>query len=126
MKIVRAAEVKMVPASHEDSNSPGVLKRVLFRLGDLTDGRVQMINWAFLPRGRSFRAHYHEDMQEVFILIDGEARMTVDNEHTEIRKGDGIAVPARCVHTMENVGRKDVEYIVVGIATGTRGETIVV
>ena len=63
MNIVRSGDCVFVPASHEDSEVPGVLKKVLLRKDDFIDGKVQMLNWALLPVGRSFSPHYHQDMQ---------------------------------------------------------------
>lgn len=126
MRIVRSADLETVPACHENSESPGVLKKVILQMADFIDGRIQMINWAFLPTGKSFRAHYHENMQETFILIKGEARIIVDNEQAELREGDVVVVPIGSIHSMENVGKNDVEYIVVGVAKGTWGRTIVI
>ena len=126
MKIVRSADIEIIPASHEKPESPGVLKKVILQMADFIDGRIKMINWAFLPTGKSFQAHYHEDMQEIFILIKGAARILVDNEQAEIYEGDAIVVPVGSVHSMENVGKNDVEYIVVGVSKGTGGRTIVV
>jgi len=125
MKIARSAELSSIPASHEDVESPGVLKKVLFQRADFADGRIQMINWSFLPRGKSFRSHYHEDMQEIFILVQGEARMTVDNETVDLHKGDAVLVPIGSIHIMENVGEDDIEYIVVGVSKTGRGKTVV-
>ena len=85
----------------------------------------EMINWSFLPRGKSFRSHYHEDMQEIFILVQGEARMTVDNEKVDLHKGDAVLVPIGSIHIMENVGKNDIEYIVVGVSKTGRGKTVV-
>lgn len=126
MKIVRSSDLESVPASHEDTESPGVLKKVLFQRGDFVEGRVQMVNWSSLPRGKSFRPHYHEDMQEIFILVQGEAKMSVDSEQANLWKGDAVLVPIGSVHTMENVGKDDIEYIVVGVSKGGMGRTVVV
>ena len=126
MKIVRSAELNSIPASHEDSESPGVLKKVLFQRAEFVEGGVQMINWSFLPKGKSFRSHYHEDMQEIFIVVQGEARMSVDNEQAGLCKGDAVLVPIGSVHTMENVGKEDVEYIVLGVSKVGFGKTVVV
>lgn len=85
-----------------------------------------MINWAFLHVGKSFRSHYHEDMQEVFILIKGSALMTIDKEQEELQEGDTVVVPIGSTHSMENIGNNIVEYIVIGVSKGVRGKTIVI
>ena len=80
MKIIRFKNLKFQPASHEDSFKPGVFKKVLLTYKDLLSGRVQMINWARLPVGSEFAAHYHEDMEEIFIIVSGRALIKVGNK----------------------------------------------
>lgn len=126
MKIIRSVDLKYIPASHEDSKDPGVWKKVLFKKDELVYGRVQMINWAKLPVGRAFAKHYHEDMEEVFIILSGRSEFTIDNEMEIVQKGDAVIVPIGKIHTMTNVGKTDVVYICLGISTGKGGKTIVV
>ena len=126
MRIIRGSEIQFIPASHEDQTNPGVLKRVLATRDELIDGRVQMINWASLPAGSSFRAHYHEDMEEVFIILTGKVEMTVNGETNELAPGDAIVISPKEVHTMTNLTDTDLEYIVMGISTGQGGQTVVV
>jgi mannose-6-phosphate isomerase-like protein (cupin superfamily) len=126
MKLLRAADRSFVPASHEDPKSPGVWKKILFEKADVQAGVVQMINWARLPAGNSFASHYHEDMQEIFIIVEGTAEMRVGDETATLARGDAIAIDPREVHQMANPGATDVEYLVVGISSGQGGRTIVV
>ena len=126
MKIVRFNELKFIPASHEDFKLPGVWKKVLLKKDDLIKGRIQMINWAKLPIGNSFQAHYHQDMEEVFIILSGKALIKINNEEEEIGKGDAVVVPIGKVHTMKNISNEDVNYIALGISLGKNGKTVVV
>jgi mannose-6-phosphate isomerase-like protein (cupin superfamily) len=126
MKTAYSTERAFVPASHENPLAAGVWKKVLFQKGDLLAGSVPMVNWSRLPVGKSFAAHYHEDMQEVFILVQGEAEMTVAGAVVRLRRGDAVAVGPREVHHMRNCGSEDVEYVVFGVATGQGGRTVVV
>ncbi len=126
MKIVRLKEMEFVPAGHEDPKSPGVLIKVLLRRGDLPEGQLQMINWAKMETGKSFRSHYHEDMAEVFILIRGKARVRVDREEFDLEKEEAVVLPMGKVHAMKNIGNEDVEYVVFGISQGRGGKTVVV
>ena len=126
MKIVRSAKSEFIPAGHEDQNSPAVFIKPLLRKDDLIEGRVQMISWAQLSTGKSFRPHYHEDMQEVFVLLKGEARITVDGKQAEIGAGDAVVIPMGGIHKMENTGVGDVEYVVLGISEERGGKTVVV
>lgn len=126
MQVIRSSALRFIPASHEKPDEPGVWKKMLLEKQDLINGRVQMINWALLPVGNAFERHYHEDMQEVFIVIQGKARIAVAEETEMLTPGDVVVIPARSIHQMENIGQEDVEYLVVGISTGEGGKTVVV
>ena len=126
MKYIPNDNADFIPASHEDPKNPGVLKRVIATAVDLQAGQVQMVNWAKLPVGHSFQKHYHEDMQEVFVLLKGSVEMTVETESVSMSAGDSVIVGVREVHQMTNVGDSEAEYIVFGVASGEGGQTIVV
>lgn len=124
MKVIHSGELTYIPASHEDPNNPGVLKRILVGASDVIEGKLQMINWALLRTGKAFQAHYHQDMDEVFIILSGQSRLTVGQESVELKRGDTVVIPAGAVHRMDNIGSEDVEYLVVGISAGKGGKTI--
>ena len=124
MKIIAASARPFIPASHENPNAPGVWKKVLFQKDDLQAGRVQMINWAKLPVGNRFADHLHEDMQEIFIILQGEAEIRVGTQTHIVGCGDAIQIDAHEAHTMRNLGDIDVEYMVVGISAGLGGRTV--
>lgn len=126
MKIISFTSRSFIPAGHEDPLSPSVLKKVLIEKNDLQKGCVQMVNWASLGVGKSFAKHYHEDMQEIFIIVDGEAKITVGEESSTLCRGDTIIINPREIHQMYNNGQKAVEYLAVGITTEAGGKTVVV
>lgn len=115
MKIIRLQNLSKVPASHEDPADPGVLKQILFRRDDLAPGRIQMVNWATLLPGKSFRAHQHEDMEEIFIILNGKVEITIGDEHEILEKGDTVVIPEASVHIMKNFIDKEVSYIAIGV-----------
>ncbi len=126
MKLVRFSHLNFLPASHENPLDPGVLKKVLFAPGELISGTVQMVNWAQLLPGKSFQAHYHEDMDEVFIVVSGNVEMKVGEEIAILEQGDAVLVPMKHTHTMKNLCNESAEYIVFGISRGMGGKTVVV
>ncbi len=126
MKWIAASDSGYVPASHEDPRSPGVLKRVIATRDLFQEGHVQMLNWALLPAGSSFQRHYHEDMQEVFLIITGSVRMTVADESRQLGPGDAVLVDPGEIHQMQNLLTTPAEYIVFGITSGRGGRTIVI
>ncbi len=125
MKVIKFSDKKYLPASHEDLNNPGVFKKVLLTFKDLSKGRIQMVNWAKLPPGRSFRPHYHQDMQEIFIILSGIVKLTIDNESVMLHKRDTVIINVGAVHKMTNTGRIAAEYLAIGITEKGNGKTIV-
>ncbi len=126
MKVVKFRDLKYIPASHEDPKLPGAVKKILFKESDFIKGHLQMINWAKVPVKRAFVPHYHEDMEEVFIIIKGRGKMTVDNQMVDLVKGDAVLVPVGAVHSLANLGKSDLEYLAIGVSLQKGGRTIVV
>lgn len=124
MKIVRFQNLDFVPASHEDPKDPGALKKILLKRDDLPAGRIQMINWARIPVGKTFKPHYHEKMIEVFIIMNGKVKVKIDSDEAVLEKGDLVIAMEGQVHTMTNLGKEGVDYIAMGIVTSTGGKSI--
>lgn len=83
-----------------------------------------MLNWARLPVGSSFRPHYHEDMQEIFVLISGTVRMLGPAQSLDMSAGDTVIVDPQEIHQMTNIGDQPADYIVFGISSQQGGRTI--
>ena len=126
MKIFRGEDMDWMPASHESDDDPGVWKRVLMTADAFIDGRPQMLNWARMPAGKGFASHYHEDMQEVFVIVTGTAEIDVGGETEVLYAGDAVEIPVAAVHRMRNIGEAPVEYIAIGVSMNQGGRTMVV
>ncbi len=124
MKIVRFNNLNFIPASHEDPKNPGALKKVLLTRDDLPAGRIQMMNWAKIPKGKTFAPHYHESMIEVFIVLSGKVRTKIDNEEAVLEKGDMVIAMEGQIHTFENISDQEVDYIAMGVVTSEGGKTV--
>lgn len=124
MKLIRSIDKQFVPASHEDPKNPGVLKKVLFGRADFDDGHVQMLNWSLLGKGKSFARHYHETLQEIFIILEGSVEITVGDSTEALQAGDAVIVEAGEVHSMINTGESDAYYLVFGISKSESGKTV--
>jgi len=125
LRIKKGSVLKFTHASHEDEKNPSAVKKVLLSFNDLTKrSKIVMINWAVLYKDRSFTAHYHEDMDEVFIIISGEAEIVVNKEKANLTKGDLVFIPMKCIHQMTCEGNKDLEYIAIGFSLFKGGKTV--
>jgi mannose-6-phosphate isomerase-like protein (cupin superfamily) len=124
MKILRLQDLEWIPASHESLQSPAVGKKVFLQRADLLEGQVQMVNWCRMGPGKAFRAHYHEDMEEIFIILKGQAEILVNGEEAEMGEREAVVILPREVHEMKNAGEEDLEYLAIGISQGKGGKTI--
>lgn len=124
MKMIRGNLREFIPAAHEDPVNPGVLKKILLKKDEISSGRIQMINWAKIPVGKSFTSHHHQDMEEIFIIISGTAELVVGDEKETLEASDTVIIPEKHDHLMKNIGVTDVEYIVIGVTRSRGGKTI--
>lgn len=124
MKIVRFKDLDFIPASHENPKDPGALKKVLLKREDIPAGRIQMINWAKIPKGKTFAPHYHEKMIEIFIIMSGKVQARIDKQEAILEKGDMVIAIEGQIHTFENISDKDVDYFAMGIVTSEGGKTV--
>ena len=53
--------------------------------------------------GAGAPSHFHQ-VEEVLTVLEGEADVWTDDEHTVLRPGQSIIVPARSVHGFDNIG----------------------
>jgi len=66
-----------------------------------------------LKTGKSTNGHSHENEDEVYFFINGNAVMTIGEEDHYAYAGDIFLIPAGEFHKVKNVGFEDCEFICV-------------
>jgi len=64
------------------------------------------------PRRRPHEPHRH-DGEEVFFILEGEARVTVDGREFRVGPMSAVFVPPGSLHGIENAGDKPLKYLVI-------------
>ncbi|HYD34584.1 MAG TPA: cupin domain-containing protein [Vitreimonas sp.] len=124
MKLVNIKEKPLVPASHENPEDPGVLKKVLFSASDFNpECGLKMLNYAVIQPGRHFELHSHETLEEVFYILEGEGEITVGEETQVIGPEEAVLIPVKTQHIMKNIGDGPLVYLAFGAASD-EGRTI--
>lgn len=127
MKMFSIKNLNFIPAGHENAEDPGVVKKVILTVDDVEiKGTIQMINWAKMKPKKKFSRHYHQKMDEIFIILSGKAEIEIGNETIQLEATDTVCIPQKIEHEMKNIGVDDIEYIVIGIVTEAGGKTVVV
>ena len=57
--------------------------------------------------------HAEEGQEEVYVLVDGEATVTVDGEEVRMKSGDALRVPPEATRKIDN-GDVESQFVLVG------------
>lgn len=125
MNIIHISQREFVPATHEDPDKPGVMKKVLFGKDDLDpECGLRMVNYAVIQPGEAFQLHHHETLEEVFYILSGKALIRINDEEAELTSEMAVVIPRKAKHWMKNVGSEPLVYLAFG-ASREMGETVV-
>jgi mannose-6-phosphate isomerase-like protein (cupin superfamily) len=65
-----------------------------------------------LPPGAAVTPHHHNQLEEIYYLVEGRGVMTVGDQQQEVAAGDAIYVPRHCRHTLKNTGDTPIRLLV--------------
>jgi len=93
-----------------------------FVLRDFDDGkapirpteRVTIIVQSYQPGGRHF-LHKHEDVEQVYFILKGRARVRLGDEVFEVGEGDFVYIPRGTLHSNENIGDGELKVMLIGV-----------
>ncbi|MDX1944965.1 MAG: cupin domain-containing protein [Pirellulaceae bacterium] len=88
--------------------------------------RNQSLAEARLPIGQATAPHYHPVTEEIYYILEGTARMTIDGETREVGPGDAIAIPPGAVHTILATGPVPLKLLCTCAPGYEHGDTVLV
>ena len=63
-----------------------------------------------LVGGRSFQ-HRHLLSEEIYYILEGQGRLTIDSESATVAAGDAICIPPSRTHWIENTGTTPLRFL---------------
>jgi mannose-6-phosphate isomerase-like protein (cupin superfamily) len=73
--------------------------------------RLQSLAEARLPPGRSTTPHCHHRTEEIYYILEGQARMEIDQQQRDVGPGDAIAILPGQWHQITNRGTGVLKFL---------------
>jgi mannose-6-phosphate isomerase-like protein (cupin superfamily) len=80
---------------------------------DRKDCAVSEVIMVIVEPGRAVHQHKHDDMEQIFYIVEGEGVLTVGarKRRYAIKPTQVVRIPLGTLHTVRPIGRKAVKYI---------------
>jgi len=78
-----------------------------------------------MPPGTEEVTHYHEQAQQFFYVLSGEAVMDISGEEVRIYARQGVTMPPKTAHKIKNVAREPVRFLMIS-QPSSHGDRVVV
>ncbi|MEM8837114.1 MAG: mannose-1-phosphate guanylyltransferase/mannose-6-phosphate isomerase [Pseudomonadota bacterium] len=118
----RASELKACVQHMIDDQTPEVLKhpgevRPWGRFAPLHNGHQHQVKMIEVNPGGRLSLQKHQYRAEHWIIVQGEATVTIDDEVQSLRAGGHVHIPLGAVHRLENFGSDPI--VMIEVQTGT-------
>src|SRR5215471_3241379 len=90
------------------------LGRPTIKVGTLLSGQIGVVEGELPPGGGFQVPHWHEDLDEVFYVLEGEIEFLLDGQWRRARAGSTVFVPAGTVHAFRNTSDRLARQLVMG------------
>lgn len=70
--------------------------------------KVKMIN---VNVGQRLSYQYHKRRDEFWVIVNGVAKVTINDEEFELKKGEEISVQRKTKHRVENIGDSLLSFV---------------
>lgn len=83
---------------------------VIYKVLDVENSglRNTEIAMCIFPPGEIANLHYHEKMEEIYFVLEGEGEIELNGEWHRIKAEDSIAIPVGIKHRMRNTSEDNI------------------
>jgi mannose-6-phosphate isomerase-like protein (cupin superfamily) len=65
----------------------------------------------FIDPGKESIAHFHKKMEEIYYIINGEGKIFINGDETNLEAGHAIYLPVGAVHKIKNTGKSILKFV---------------
>ncbi|MFQ5710665.1 MAG: cupin domain-containing protein [Candidatus Geothermarchaeales archaeon] len=93
-----------------------IVKRIHENLG-VEDGALRFLGiWdTVLEEKMAVTPHVHENVEEVYYIMEGRGEMRIGEEEKIVEEGDLVYIPPREIHSLIQVGSKPLRFITIRV-----------
>jgi len=101
-----------------------IVKKIHDNLG-VKDGTIRFLGiWdTALDIGAAVTPHAHDDVEEVYYILEGNGEMKVGDESRRVGAGDLVYIPPKKVHMLIQVGEGPLRFITASVDIAGTVET---
>lgn len=76
--------------------------------------RIEFFGVMTIEAGATNKRHIHEDVEQIYFILEGEGTVWVGDKKAEVRKGDAVFLPDRVSHGFYNSSDKPCVILLAG------------
>lgn len=92
------------------------LGRPTIKVGAALSAQIGVVEGEVPPGGGFQIPHWHEDLDEVFYVLEGQIQFLLDGQWRRAVAGSTVLVPAGTVHAFRNASEQPARQLVIGPA----------
>jgi quercetin dioxygenase-like cupin family protein len=96
-------------------DGPGTCEIARLFQSEKLAGTWHFIEYLIVPPGVTIGQHRHGDNEEIYFIIDGHARMTINGEERQVKPGDFIINHPGWEHGLRNESDEAVKLLVIEV-----------
>lgn len=79
----------------------------------VVDNQELSVKFEEIPSGGKSEEHSHKKSRQFFFMLKGESIVKIENSSFFLKKHDGIEIPQRKKHQIENKGKRTIRFILI-------------
>lgn len=103
---------KKIPKKIEELINGPTISQDGCRILELERNKQYSLAYGELAVGEKSKEHKME-MQELYYIIQGKGKITVNKEEKILEKGDVIVIPENAVQKFENIGKEALRFLMI-------------